>query len=110
MDWKKVVLVAVFSLVAVYLQTIGIIAAVSLLIYMLVKGMDNCKIANLGLLLEFIGIFLYLFSSLQTYSINLGISATASAYLILTGVLLVLIGVIIVMLVYNKLKGNIYES
>ncbi len=116
MDWKKVVLAAIFSVLALFMQPVGILAAVSLIIYMLVKGMDNCRLSNIGLLLEFLGILLYPLFVLNQYNIiSLGTQitgyiVTASGYLMLIGVILIMIGLIIVMLGLNKAKENIYES
>ncbi|BFI73127.1 hypothetical protein YN1_1140 [Nanoarchaeota archaeon] len=114
MDWKKVVLVAIFSVLSIELQAVGVLTALSLVIYMLVKGMDQCRIANLGLLLEFIGILVYPLFLLQQLGINLGIApnviAEISGYLVLIGLILVIIGLIITMLVKNKIKENIYET
>ena len=115
MDWKKVVLAIAFSLIAILqIQILGGLVALSLLVYMLVKGMDNCRIANLGLLLEFIGVLLYPIFLASQYGVLSGFDATgileASTYIILIGAVLVMIGLIIVMLVFNKIKGNIYEA
>ena len=112
MDWKKVVLVAVFSVLAIYLQAVGILTAVSLLLYMLVKGMDNCRIANIGLLLEFIGVLLYPMYLLQSSGVlSLGSGLLdASVYLVFIGAILIIIALLVVMLGFNKVKGNIYEA
>jgi hypothetical protein len=113
MDWKKIALVTVFSLIALNLQVTGVLVAISLLIYMIINGMDNCKIANIGLLLQFLGIFTYLLSLLEQFTnINVGLPQhvlpSAATYLIFIGTLLLMISTIVVMLLYNKLKGNIY--
>ena len=114
MDWKKVVLVAIFSFLSLELQPVGTVAALSLVLYMLVKGMDQCKIANLGLLLEFLGVLIFTFNYLQQLGISIGIStqyiAEVSGYLVFIGLILLIIGLVIMMLVKNKIKENIYEA
>ena len=110
MDWKKVVLVSVFSVLISFLPGVGIATAISLLIYMLVKGMDNCIIANLGLALEFAGLLIYMMGSLsQTLYSNFQSIMQTGVYLLMGGLVLLLVGMLVVMLVKNKVKENIYE-
>ncbi|AMD29910.1 hypothetical protein Nps_02450 [Candidatus Nanopusillus acidilobi] len=112
MDWKKVVLASVFSvLVSIVSQEIGAAVAVSLLIYMLVKEMDKCIISNLGLTLEFAGILIYIMGILlqPLYSSYQSI-VQAGVYLLVIGLVLLIIGLLVVMLVKNKVKENIYEA
>jgi hypothetical protein len=110
MDWKKVVLVSVFSVLVSFLPGIGITTAISLLIYMLVKGMDNCIISNLGLALEFAGLLIYIMGTLlQPVYPNFQSIMQDGVYLLIGGLILLLVGMLIVMLVKNKVKENIYE-
>jgi len=110
MDWKKVVLVSVFSVLVSFLPGIGITVAISLLVYMLVKGMDKCIIANLGLALEFAGLLIYMMGSIsQLLYSNFQSIMQAGVYLLMAGLVLLLVGMLVVMLVKNKVKENIYE-
>jgi len=113
MDWKKVVLVSVFSVLASILpmiSVVGVVVAISLLIYMLINGMDKCIISNLGLALEFTGLLLYAIGALTylnpSYS-NFSSIIHVGVYLLIGGLILLLVGVLIVMIVKNKLKENI---
>ncbi|MCC5446973.1 hypothetical protein [Candidatus Nanobsidianus stetteri] len=110
MDWRKVVLVSVFSVLVSFLSGIGMAIALSLLIYMLVKGMDKCILSNLGLVLEFAGLLIYIMGTLlqPVYSNTQSIMQTG-VYLLIGGLVLLLIGMLVVMLVKNKVKENIYE-
>jgi hypothetical protein len=110
MDWKKVVLVSIFSVLVSFLPEVGTTVAISLLIYMLVKGMDKCIISNLGLALEFAGLLIYIMGPLlqPVYSDFQSIMQDG-IYLLIGGLVLLLVGMLIVMLVKNKVKENIYE-
>jgi len=110
MDWRKVVLVSVFSVLVSFLSGVGIAVALSLLIYMLVKGMDKCILSNLGLVLEFAGLLIYIMGTLlqPVYSNTQSIMQTG-VYLLIGGLVLLLIGMLLVMLVKNKVRENIYE-
>jgi len=110
MDWKKVVLASVFSVFVSFLSGIGMPIAISLLLYMLVKGMDKCIIANLGLALEFAGLLIYMMGTLlQPVYSNTQSIMQAGVYLLIGGLVLLLVGMLLVMLVKNKVKENIYE-
>ncbi|MFP3166948.1 MAG: hypothetical protein RXQ68_00760 [Candidatus Nanopusillus sp.] len=110
MDWKKVVLVSIFSVLVSFLPEVGITIAISLLVYMLVKGMDKCIISNLGLALEFAGLLIYIMGTLlQTLYSNTQSIMQAGIYLLVGGIILLLVGMLLVMLVKNKVKENIYE-
>jgi len=111
MDWRKVVLASVFSvLVSALSGGIGIAVAISLLVYMLVKGMDKCIISNLGLALEFAGLLIYIMGTLlQPLYSNIQSIVQAGVYLLIGGLVLLLVGMLVVMLVKNKVKENIYE-
>jgi hypothetical protein len=110
MDWKKVVLVSIFSVLVSFLSGIGIAVAISLLIYMLVKGMDKCIISNLGLALEFAGLLIYIMGILlQPLYSNFQSITQTGIYLLVGGLGLLLIGMLVVMLVKNKVRENIYE-
>jgi len=110
MDWKKVVLVSVFSVLVSFLSGIGTTVAISLLLYMLVKGMDRCVISNLGLALEFAGLLIYIMGTLlQPLYSNFQPITQAGVYLLIGGIVLFLVGMLVVMLIKNKLRENIYE-
>ncbi|PVU71325.1 hypothetical protein DDW05_01230 [Candidatus Nanobsidianus stetteri] len=110
MDWRKVVLVSVFSVLVSFLSGIGMAIALSLLIYMLVKGMDKCILSNLGLVLEFAGLLIYIMGTLlQPLYSNFQSIMQTGVYLLIGGLVLLLIGMLVVMLVKNKVKENIYE-
>ena len=110
MDWRKVVLVSVFSVLVSFLSGVGMAMALSLLIYMVVKGMDKCILSNLGLVLEFAGLLIYIMGTLlqPLYSNTQSIMQTG-VYLLIGGLVLLLIGMLVVMLVKNKVRENIYE-
>jgi len=111
MDWKKVVLVSIFSVLVSFLPGVGTAVAISLLIYMLVKGMDTCIISNLGLALEFAGLLIYMIGTLlQPLYLNFQSIIQTGIYLLIGGLVLLLVGMLIVMLVKNKVKENIYEA
>jgi len=110
MDWRKVVLVSVFSVLAFFSSGVGIAVALSLLIYMLVKGMDKCFLSNLGLVLEFAGLLIYIMGTLlQPVYSNFQSIMKTGVYLLIGGLVLLLIGMLVVMLVKNKVRENIYE-
>jgi hypothetical protein len=110
MDWRKVVLVSVFSVLVSFLSGIGMAIALSLLIYMLVKGMDKCILSNLGLVSEFAGLLIYIMGTLlQPLYSNFQSIMQTGVYLLIGGLVLLLIGMLVVMLVKNKVKENIYE-
>ncbi|EOD42660.1 putative membrane protein [Candidatus Nanobsidianus stetteri] len=110
MDWKKVVLVSVFSVLVSFLSGIGMAVAISLLMYMLVKGMDKCIISNLGLALEFAGLLIYIMGTLlQPVYSNFQSIMQTGVYLLIGGLALFLVGMLVVMLVKNKVRENIYE-
>ncbi len=110
MDWKKVILASVFSVLVSFLPGIGIAVAISLIIYMLVKGMDKCIISNLGLALEFAGLLIYVIGTLlQPFYQNFQSIIQTGVYLLIGGLVLLLVGMLVVMLVKNKAEGNIYE-
>jgi hypothetical protein len=110
MDWKKVVLVSVFSVLVSFLSGIGIAVAISLLLSMLIKGMDRCVISNLGLALEFAGILIYMAGNLlqPVYSNFQSITQTG-VYLLIGGLVLFLIGMLVVIVIKNKLREYIHE-
>jgi hypothetical protein len=110
MDWRKVVLVSVFSVLVSFLLGIGIAVAISLLIYMLVRGMNKLVISNLGLALEFAGLLIYIIGTLlQPFYQNFQSIIQTGIYLLIGGLVLLLIGMLIVMLVKNKAEDSIYE-
>jgi hypothetical protein len=110
MDWKKVVLASVFSVLVSAVYGIGVAVAISLLVYMLVRGMDKCIISNLGLALEFAGLLIYIMGTLlQPLYSNFQSIIQAGVYLLIGGLVLLLVGMLIVMLVKNKAEENIYE-
>jgi len=110
MDWRKVVLVSVFSVLVSFLLGIGIAVAISLLIYMLVRGMNKFIISNLGLALEFAGLLIYIIGTLlQPFYQNFQSIIQTGIYLLIGGLVLLLIGMLIVMLVKNKAEDSIYE-
>jgi hypothetical protein len=110
MDWRKVVLVSVFSVLVSFLLGIGIAVAISLLIYMLVRGMNKFIISNLGLALEFAGLIIYIIGTLlQPFYQNFQSIIQTGIYLLIVGLVLLLVGMLIVMLVKNKAEDSIYE-
>ena len=110
MDWRKVVLASVFSVFVSFLSGIGMPVAISLLLYMLVKGMDKCILSNLGLALEFAGLLIYIMGTLlQPLYSNFQSIIQTGVYLLIGGLVLLLIGMLMVMLVKNKAEENIYE-
>ncbi len=110
MDWRKVVLASVFSVLVSFLPGIGIAVAISLLIYMLVRGMDKFIISNLGLAVEFAGLLIYIIGTLlQPFYQNFQSIIQTGVYLLIGGLVLLLVGMLIVMLVKNKAEENIYE-
>ena len=110
MDWKKVILASVFSVLVSFLPGIGIAVAISLLVYMLVRGMDKCIISNLGLALEFAGLLIYIMGTLlQPLYSNFQSIIQTGVYLLIGGLVLLLVGMLIVMLVKNRAEENIYE-
>ena len=110
MDWKKVVLASVFSVLVSAVYGIGVAVAIPLLIYMLVRGMDKCIISNLGLALEFAGLLIYIIGTLlQPLYSNFQSIIQTGVYLLIGGLVLLLVGMLIVMLVKNKAEENIYE-
>ena len=110
MDWKKVVLVSVFSVLVSFLLGIGIAVAISLLIYMLVRGMNKFIISNLGLAVEFAGLLIYIIGTLlQPLYLNFQSIIQTGVYLLIGGLVLLLIGTLIVMLVKNKAEESICE-
>ena len=110
MDWKKVVLASVFSVLVSTIYGIGVAVAISLLIYMLVREMDKFIISNLGLALEFAGLIIYIIGTLlQPFYQNFQSIIQTGVYLLIGGLVLLLIGMLIVMLVKNKAEENIYE-
>ena len=103
-------MVSVFSVLVSFLLGIGIAVAISLLIYMLVRGMNKFIISNLGLALEFAGLLIYIIGTLlQPLYLNFQSIIQTGIYLLIGGLVLLLIGMLIVMLVKNKAEDSIYE-
>ncbi|BBL45701.1 hypothetical protein MJ1_0549 [Nanobdella aerobiophila] len=106
MDWKKIVLASVFSSIAIITESsIGIFAAMSILVYMLVDGMERCKIATLGLLLNFAAVLLYPILGLSQFGVlSVGTSFVKYlSYLSIIGAVLIIVGFLIVAILRNKL-------
>jgi len=110
MDWKKVVLVSVFSVLVSFLSGVGMPVAISLLLSMLIKEMDRCVISNLGLALEFAGLLIYIMGNLlQPLYSNFQSIIQTGVYLLIGGLVLFLVGMLVVIVIKNKLREYIHE-
>ncbi|MGB9674963.1 MAG: hypothetical protein ACPLX8_02395 [Nanopusillaceae archaeon] len=116
MDWKKVVLLSVFSVIILALFQIYMAAVVvSILVYSLIEEIEDCKIANIGIVILLTSLLLYAVALISgLYNLyELGRSAqsliVASGYLQIIGTVLTLLGVLIQTVLKKKLSKIIFN-